>query len=174
MEKLGYYSSLLDMSYDEIVAHLLDTYGVAEDDYFKEKSYERFFNGEINNIGRGKTSRTSDGLYCHHIYENKYEKMADADYIRFQKVPFEYQKKEHLVYCDLIEHAILHAIIANETDGSRGINGLRAFMAPNIEDWYINGIYPKLNWEINCYNKSFLNPVDAREIVDQVRQKANM
>ena len=174
MEKLDYYSSLLEMNYEELVTYLVSKYGIAQDDYFKEKSYERFFKGEIKNIGKGKTTRTSEGLYCHHIYENQFEKMADADYIRFQKVPFEYQKKEHLVYCDLIEHAILHAIIVSETDGLRGINGLRTFMVPNIEDWYISEIYPKLEWEINCYNKSCLNSKDANEIVKLIKRTASL
>ena len=174
METLSYYANLLEMSYKEIVDYLLEKYGVATDDYFREKSYKRFFNDEVKNIGKGKTSRTSDGLYCHHIYENQFEKMADVNYIRFQQIPFEYQKKEHLVYCDLVEHAILHAIISNETEGSRGIKGLRVFMIPNIEEWYIYENHQKLDWEKNCYNKSYLNSKDAREIVDLIKHKANL
>ena len=46
--KLAYYESLLENSYAEAVAQLKEKYGTVEDDYFREKSYERFLNGKIN------------------------------------------------------------------------------------------------------------------------------
>jgi NAD(P)H-hydrate epimerase len=53
---------LIDMSYAQLVQHLLDKYGPAKYDYFntpecKSKST--------------KLSRTKEGLFCHHIAENK-------------------------------------------------------------------------------------------------------
>ena len=72
---MGEYLELLNRDYSNAVSFLLEKYGVATDDYFKEKSYERFFEGKIKSIGKGKISRTSEGLYCHHIDENKYQKM---------------------------------------------------------------------------------------------------
>lgn len=41
------YNYLLSISYDEAVEFLLHKYGPAQDDYFREKSYERFFKNEI-------------------------------------------------------------------------------------------------------------------------------
>lgn len=42
MTKLTEYKQLLSKNYDKAVEFLLKKYGTAEDDYFNEKSYERF------------------------------------------------------------------------------------------------------------------------------------
>lgn len=66
------YENLLSkFNYDEAVEFLLQKYGSAQDDYFRENSYQRFLKKEIKNITKGKFSRTSEGLYCHHIDEKK-------------------------------------------------------------------------------------------------------
>lgn len=132
------YTYLLSRSYDEAVEILLQKYGPAQDDYFREKSYQRFMNQEIKNITKGKFSRTSEGLYCHHIDENKMLKISDQDFVKINTIPFDYQKKERLVYCDLIEHTILHVLIAKETSMELGHLGFFAFLAPEIEQWYLN------------------------------------
>ncbi|SPS07136.1 hypothetical protein [Latilactobacillus sakei] len=115
-KKLESYLSLLDLSYIEAVKLLLVKYGPSVDDYFREKSYERFLNGEILNILKGNTSRSKEGLFCHHIDENKYLSLGKKEEVRRQKAPFSTQRQDRLVYCDLIEHAILHILIAKETD----------------------------------------------------------
>lgn len=168
MNKMEEYLQLLNRDYSNAVSFLLDKYGVATDDYFKEKSYNKFFNGEIKSIGRGKISRTSEGLYCHHIDENKYQKMTDSNFIKIQNIPFSAQKKERLVYCDLIEHTILHTIISRETESRYGKQGLITFLIPNILDWYIHEMKPSKEWELNCYKKSFLESEDAFEMLDLV------
>lgn len=124
-EKFNYYCSLLDLSYAEAVDLLLNKYGGSQDDYYREKSYLRFFNGEIKNITKGKATRTKEGLYCHHIFENKYAMLTDSDALFEQRVPFVAQKKENLVYYDLIEHLTLHALIAKETRRRLGIWAMR-------------------------------------------------
>lgn len=87
------YKDLLSKSYDEAVEFLLQKYGPAQDDYFREKSYKRFMNKEIKSIAKGNISRTSEGLYCHHIDEKIMLKMADFSFIKIDKIPFDYQKK---------------------------------------------------------------------------------
>ena len=67
-DKLGYYKSLLNLEYDNAVQSLIKKYGAALDDYFKESSYNKFLNGEVKSPTKSKTSRTKDGLYCHHIH----------------------------------------------------------------------------------------------------------
>ena len=170
---MGEYLELLNRDYSNAVSFLLEKYGVATDDYFKEKSYERFFEGKIKSIGKGKISRTSEGLYCHHIDENKYQKMADSNFIKNQNIPFSAQTKERLVYCDLIEHTILHAIISRETDNRYGRQGLITFLIPNILDWYIRGMEPYKEWELNCYNKSFLEYEEAEKILNAIDDYGN-
>lgn len=84
--------------YDEYVDKLLNKYGPAKDDYFTDDTY---------NI-HGNYSRTMEGLICHHIDEDKAVLLSYADYIKEHNPPFEYQKANRLVYCNLIEHMLLH------------------------------------------------------------------
>ena len=160
------YQDLLLKNYDEAVDFLLQKYGPAQDNYFKEKSYKRFMNKEIKSIAKGNISRTSEGLYCHHIDENIMLKISDSVFIRKYKIPFEYQKKERLVYCDLIEHSILHVLIAKETSSKFGYLGLTMYLMPIIEMWYLHEMIPYREWEKNCYKKSFLVPQEAFDILN--------
>ncbi len=71
--KYNEYNQLLDATYSQAVAYLLNKYGAVTDDYYKEKSYTRFLNGEIKSITKGKYTQASEGLYCHHISESGWE-----------------------------------------------------------------------------------------------------
>lgn len=159
------YNELLLKNYDEAIEFLLQKYGPSQFDYYSEKSYQRFLNGEIKSVTRGKYSRTSEGLYCHHIDEDKELNLADKDFIMEQQLPFEFQKKERLVYCDLIEHAILHVLITKETSQNFGYPGYLVYIKPMIIDWYIEERIPRPKWMRNCYEKSFLTPEKAINIV---------
>jgi len=170
MNKYNSYKNLLSKSYDEAVAYLLLKYGCAEDDYYREKSYQRFLNGEIKNITKGKYSRTSEGLYCHHIDEMKELKISDQSFVKINNIPYAYQKKERLVYCDLIEHAILHVLITKETSQEFGLPGYLVFLKPTIEQWYIDEIVPTPPWMKNCYNKAFLYPEEAVNILQAMQE----
>jgi len=169
MNKKEEYIHLLHLNYEEAVSYLLEKYGPASDDYFRENSYKKFMNGVIKSITKGKTSRTSEGLYCHHIEENKYLKMADFNFIKNQNIPYSAQTKDRLVYCDLIEHAMLHAIIARETDHMYGKPGLDAYLMPLIEEWYILERKPFVKWQLNCYEKAYVSPSEANELLDILR-----
>jgi hypothetical protein len=97
MNRYKEYEDLLSKTYDEAVEFLLQKYGTAKDDYFSEKSYQRFMAGEIKNITTGKYKRTSEGLYCHHIDEKKNLNISNQSFIKENKVSFEFQKKDRLV-----------------------------------------------------------------------------
>lgn len=170
MSKLQEYKELLSLTYDDAVEHLLQKYGPAEEDYYREKSYKRFFDGEIKSITKGKTTRTKEGLFCHHIDENKALKLSDISWIKGQNIPFDYHKKDRLVYCDLIEHCILHALISKETNFEFGIPGYEVFLKPNIEDWYIDKdrTIPG-GWRANCYEKAYLEPQKAVDIIREMQ-----
>src|SRR5699024_11672799 len=64
--------------------------------------------------------------------------------LREYEIPFEYQKKERLVYCDLIEHSILHVLIAKETSSEFGYLGLDFYLLPDIESWYLDKTIPEI------------------------------
>lgn len=91
----------LKMSYEELQQYLIRKYGGAVCDYFATP--------ECKSKSK-KVSRTSEGLYCHHMDEDKGGNLGNAEHARMQ--PFEWQKKERLVYCNILEHLILHMKIA--------------------------------------------------------------
>lgn len=164
------YLDLLSMNYEEAVELLLQKYGTAQDDYFRESSYQRFMDGEIKNITRGKFSRTNEGLYCHHIDETKWLKISDQNFVKEYNIPFENQRKNRLVYCDLVEHTILHILIINETSFEYGYPGYEAFLKPSIEEWYLDERMPNPEWMKKCYMKSFLEPQKAFELVKEMQK----
>ncbi|QMT19154.1 hypothetical protein H1Q58_16345 (plasmid) [Planococcus maritimus] len=168
------YEGMLSKNSDEAVAFLLQKYGPAQDDYFRERSYRRFMDGEIKSIQKGKHSRTSEGLFCHHIDENKSLNLSNFSFIKVNKIPFESQKKDRLVYCDLIEHAVLHALIAQETSKKLGFPGYMMYLIPKIEEWYLDEIIPASPWEKNCYNKSFLIPEETVNIIKKMQGKLDL
>lgn len=165
------YGDLLSKNYDEAVEFLLQKYGSAQYDFFSEKSYQRFIDGEIKNITKGKYSRTDEGLYCHHIDEKKYLNISNQSFVKEYIVSFEFQKKDRLVYCDLIEHNILHVLIIQETSQEFGAPGYEAFLKPMIVEWYLDEIIPRPEWMKNCYHKSFLNPEETVNILKKMEEK---
>lgn len=171
MSKYKEYEELLLKTSDEAVSFLLQKYGPAQDDYFREQSYQRFMDGEIKSIQKGKHSRTSEGLFCHHIDENKNLNLSNFSFIKVNKIPFESQKKDRLVYCDLIEHTVLHALIAQETSKKLGFPGYMMYLIPKIEEWYLDEIIPASPWEKSCYNKSFLIPEETVNIIKKMQEK---
>jgi hypothetical protein len=165
---------LLDGSYQDAVSALLEKYGPATDDFFSDKSYARFKNGEIKAPSKRKISRTNEGLFCHHIDEDKQILISTPQAILFYDIPFEYQKKDRLVYCNLIEHAVLHLLIAAETYDENssgqllGIGGYMNFIRPNILSWLVFGNEPTAKWSINCWKTIQMEPRKAKKMVKEM------
>ena len=100
-DEISIYEKMLKSSYTDIVKYLLKKYGAAKHNYFKDTNCT-----EKNPL----VSRTSEGLYCHHIDEDKAIMLSNDKYAAAN--PFEYQKANRLVYCNLLEHLLLHVKIA--------------------------------------------------------------
>lgn len=69
-----------------------------------------------------------------------------------RQYPFAYQKADRLVYCNILEHFLLHILIYEKTknsDTGLGINGAIAFMCPQLNDLY-GGYEFKKEWIIKC------------------------
>lgn len=141
-KKYKYYLSLIGKPYSELIGILIQKYGNVSDDFFREKSYQRFLNGEIKTITRGKYKRTDEG-FTHHIFEDQFENLSNTQYIHDFRYDFYYQRKQNLVYCDLIEHLILHAIIASETNGELGYSGYECYLKDMVEEWFTTDMVPK-------------------------------
>ncbi len=119
------YSDQLKMSYIDLVSHLIAKYGPANGNYFLTETCK----SKNPKITRGK-----EGLFCHHIDENKAIKLSKPEFAI--KHPFAYQKAERLVYCDILEHLILHIKIIEEPKGELvGIGGA-ALICRQINDCY--------------------------------------
>ena len=159
----------LKMTYDELVDYLLKKYGPAQYDYFCNESCKS---------KNSKVSRTNEGLYCHHIDENKAILLSNDKFA--VNNPFEYQKANRLVYCNVLEHLILHIKIVEEPKnenvnqmGIQGIGGAVCFICPQIND-YFNGYEFKQQYLINIFSlieNNFNDYIDILEYFLDVVEK---
>ena len=100
MDKREIYEEI-KMPYEEMQKYLLNKYGGAVCDYF--------YTPDCRTKNK-KVSRTKEGLYCHHMDEDKGGNLSNS--FQASRQPFGWQKKERLVYCNALEHLILHMKIA--------------------------------------------------------------
>ena len=107
---------LYSLTYNEYINQLKEKYGNVPGDYFYTISKGKT-KGQLaknKSITRGK-----DGLYIHHVYECYFLGLSDPTMYLLQSVNSDTkikdaQKAENLVYCNLLEHLILHIKIALE------------------------------------------------------------
>ena len=144
----SFYEKMLSMSYDDIVKLLLKKYGAAKHDYFTDRECT---------IKNKLVSRTAEGLFCHHIDEDKAIMLSNDEYAA--RNPFEYQKKNRLVYCNLLEHLLLHVKIAEEPrtpDANEnelpGIGGAINYLCKQLNDIYA-GKDPTEKWRKTVASK---------------------
>lgn len=93
----------MDMDYETLVGYLKAKYGVAKYDYFINTTCK---------TKNSKVTRTKEGLFCHHIDEDKGCDLGERHSAAMQ--PYEYQKAERLVYCNYLEHLLLHIRIGKD------------------------------------------------------------
>lgn len=86
-----------EMSYPDQISYLLKKYGKARYDYFLD---------DVSWLKSQYVSRTKEGLFCHHIDEYDIPTLSDPAIAR--KHSFLHQKADHLVYCNYLEHLLLH------------------------------------------------------------------
>ena len=131
MDGLSYYESLLKLDYNNLVQFLLQQYGKAKHNYFKDTNCT---------TKNPQVTRTSEGLYCHHIDEDKAIMLSNDKFAAAN--PFEYQKANRLVYCNLLEHLLLHVKIAENPNAQAnenelpGIGGAINFICKDLNDIY--------------------------------------
>ena len=131
MDGTSYYESMLKMSYQDIVSALLKKYGSAKHNYFKDTACK---------AKNPLVTRTNEGLFCHHIDEDKAIMLCNDKFA--VNNPFEYQKADRLVYCNLLEHLLLHVKIAENPNPDAnenelpGIGGAINFICKDLNDIY--------------------------------------
>lgn len=142
-----YYQKIMGFTYKELVQFLINKYGPAKCDYFTN---------EYCTVKNKNVTRTSEGLYCHHIDEDKAIMLSNDKFAANN--PFKYQKADRLVYCNLLEHFLLHILIFEEPRNKnankneiQGIGGAVSFICHQLNDLY-GGYQYKQEWMIRTTN----------------------
>lgn len=139
----------LGMNYEQLCSYLKEKYGSVPGNYFVKDNCK---------TRNQKITRGNEGLQIHHIAEDKYILLANSGEAACH--PFELQMSENLVYCNYLEHLILHYLIAlkfqdnqyvnPETGEFVGIGGM-SIMIPEINDYFLGYPY-KREYEIKLFS----------------------
>ena len=136
------YQKVKGFTYLEYCDYLQSKYGIGRADYMT-KSYNK----------NSKVSRTKDGLFAHHKKEDTAIMLSNPKFA--EKHPFEWQQKENIIYCDYLEHLLLHVLICkypnDEAEGTVGLGGIVDYLVPELNDLY-SGWIPETSWKKNCFN----------------------
>lgn len=132
-----------EMTYSEYCDYLQGKYGIGVADYMT-KSFNK----------NSKCSRTSEGLIAHHKAEDKMIMLSTKAFA--EMCPYEWQLKENIVYCDYLEHLLLHVLICKYPSPEKlpiadvGIGGVVNFIVPELNDLY-SGWETRQVWRRNCH-----------------------
>lgn len=136
------------LTYKQLVEYLLSKYGAATCNYFCRDN----FKSKNRNV-----SRSDEGLICHHIDEDKAIMLSTPQWA--EKCPYEWQKADRLVYCNYLEHLLLHIKIAEEPrhpDAMEhqlpGIGGAVNFIIPELNDYFGGYTYTQ-KWRLLAFEK---------------------
>ncbi len=139
------YQNVKGFTYLEYCDYLQEKYGIGLADYMT-KSYNP----------NPKCKRTKEGLIAHHKKEDTMIMLSTKEIA--QMCPFEWQLKKNIVYCDYLEHLLLHILICkypseNKVDFvSTGIGGVVNFITPELNDLY-SGWNTNQVWRKNCHDR---------------------
>lgn len=160
----------IKLSYQGLVDYLINKYGPAKYNYFATPECR----SKVK-----KVTRTSEGLICHHIREDEGGNLSDS--FTAKGLPYEWQMKENLVYCNLLEHLLLHIKIAVlrqkkkleiPVDVSKFFTTGGVFQITEI----LNDLYKNdgsgLPWQQRCYEELRENYIEylllLRTIIDYI------
>lgn len=140
------YEQVKNLTYLEYCDYLQKKYGIGLCDYMT-KSWN----------SNQKCSRTKDGLFAHHKFEDHAIRLSEKEYA--MKNSFEWQFAENIVYCDYLEHLFLHILICEypavdkNEDEVVGIGGILEYLIPEINDLYsiveVNDWFEKMQNELS-------------------------
>jgi len=139
------YEKVKAMSYLEYCDYLQKKYGMSKYNYF----YPSF-------TKNSKVSRTKEGLVAHHKYEDHAIMLSTKEYAMAN--PYEWQLAENLVYCDYLEHLLLHILICEHPSPNAnakenvGLGGVVNLLVPELNDVY-SGWKTEQQWRLNCHEK---------------------
>lgn len=150
-------------SYAEFCQYLNNKHGAVEGNYL---------------TGKPLHTGTIRGLFIHHVAETIFpglsseKRVEEAD----EKYPENnWQEPENLVYCDYLEHALLHIKIAEETKilsiKELIVEGLSNHLIPELQDFFMSGNeykYPKIYYDVVRSNKDTFEALvkDYKALID--------
>ncbi len=138
------YDSVKSLNYLEYCDYLQEKYGIGFSDYMT-KSWNK----------NQKVTRTKEGLYAHHKFENHAVLLSNPT--QAQKYPFEWQQAQNIIYCDYLEHLLLHMLICEYPAKTPtilepfGICGILDYIVPELNDLY-SGWKTGQAWRKNCHD----------------------
>ena len=138
------YLSVKHYTYLEYCDYLQNKYGIGLSDYMT-KSYNP----------KPKCKRTKEGLLAHHKREDQMIMLSTKAYA--EKCPFEWQLKENIIYCDYLEHLLLHVLICKYPSNEKidmfdvRIGGVINFIVPELNDLY-SGWITNQSWRKVCHS----------------------
>ncbi|MBE6667226.1 MAG: hypothetical protein E7607_02825 [Ruminococcaceae bacterium] len=141
---LNEYLQVKDYDYIEYCDYLQKKYGIGLCDYMT-KNWNK----------NKKISRTKEGLYAHHKYEDHAIMLSDPIFAKNN--PYEWQQKQNIVYCDLLEHLFLHILICENPSRNKnqhenvGFGGVVNLIAPELNDVY-SGWITSQEWRKKCHS----------------------
>ena len=136
------YQKVKALSYLDYCKYLQEKYGIGLMDYMNERFYKH-----------PNVSRSNEGLYVHHIMEYVNDKIynhADA-----KRYPLEWQSQENIVYCDALEHLLLHVMMIRDYPDKgtgnhyKGESDIMTYSVPCLNNYY-SGWYPEKPYQVNC------------------------
>ena len=139
------YMHVKDFTYLKYCDYLQKKYGIGLSDYMT-KSWNK----------NKKVTRTKEGLLAHHKMEDRMIMLSTKEFAMM--CPFEWQSKENIVYCDYLEHLLLHILICKYPSPDKvegvdvGIGGVINFLVPELNDLY-SGWTTSQAWRKTCHDK---------------------
>jgi hypothetical protein len=138
------YENVKHFKYIEYCDYLQKKHGIGKYDYMT-KSWNK----------NTKCTRTKEGLIAHHKYENRAIMLSKKEFAMSN--PFEWQLAKNIVFCDYLEHLLLHVLICEQPSEEKndleavGIGGVINFIVPELNDFY-SGWITKQEWQRKCHD----------------------
>lgn len=148
---LNEYLKVKDYQYEEYVAYLNNKHGMVP------RKYGSKFN-----------KRPGEGLFIHHVREDVVASLSNSK-IRKANDPV-YQEPQNLVYCDYLEHLLLHIKIGENTTGGRnlGLNGPFVYIIPALKNFFNYG------WKNQKWDPAYFDVVaNDKDVFDLLLEKYN-
>ena len=138
------YEKVKDFNYLNYCDYLQEKYGIGLCNYMTE-SWKK----------NPKVTRTRDGLTAHHKFEDHAVKLSSPDHAKNN--PYEWQLAKNIVYCDHLEHLLLHILICeypapdHNDNEDVGYGGVVNYLVPELNDVF-SGWVSELQWQRDCHN----------------------